>query len=219
MIFHANKKKILIVDDDNSLQKLLSSYLFSEGFLVTTVQDVEAALGFIKFDKPNLIISDIMMKTLDGYDFIKLLKKDQFLMDIPLIFLTAKGMTYDRIRGYNLGCHAYITKPFDPKELLSIIHNIFNNINILQYHNFNIASHMVLETKLWQSFSHKEQNILSCLIKGYMNKEIAIKLNLGLRSVEKYVSCLLRKTNTRNRTELVQLIISSICAKETTEGE
>nr|QCI08528.1 hypothetical protein [Spermothamnion repens] len=202
-------KKLLIVDDDNELTELLSSYLFSEGFSVNSVKSVESALVFIGRHKPHLIIADIMMKKLNGYDFIKILKKNKFYLDIPLIFLTAKGMTSDRIRGYNLGCHAYITKPFDPKELLAIINNIFRHIDLLKVDSLNLLNFSSIDLSFLSSCTEREKRILYFLVQGYMNKEIAASLNLSLRNVEKYISRLLYRTNTRNRTELVKLIINS----------
>ncbi len=206
-------KNLLLVDDDNDLVKLLSHYLLAEGFLVNTSDSVTNALVVIKHKKPDLIISDIMMKHLDGYDFIKLLKKDKVLLDIPFIFLTAKGMTNDRIRGYNLGCHAYISKPFDPQELLSIIYNIFKRIDKLQLYSINNLSCYSKFPNYINSFTYREKQVLTLLLQGFMNKEIAFHLNLGIRNIEKYITRLLKKTNTRNRTELVKLYI--VCKKNT----
>nr|QCI06080.1 hypothetical protein [Delesseria sanguinea] len=200
-------KKLLLVDDDDHLRQLLSSYLINEGFVINSVNSVHSALVIIKHDRPDLIISDIMMKQLDGYDFIKLLKLDALLIDIPIIFLTAKGMTFDRIKGYNLGCHAYLTKPFNPQELLAIIRNIFYNIDLFKM-KFIVNLHKKYENnEIINLLTYREKTILELIVKGYMNKEIALKLNIGLRNVEKYVSRLLNKTKSRNRTELVKLIL------------
>nr|QCI08717.1 hypothetical protein [Sphondylothamnion multifidum] len=212
-------KKLLLVDDDDDLRHFLSIFLVSEGFIVNFVDSVESALADVRHCKPDLIISDIMMKKLNGYDFIKILKKNKLYLDIPIIFLTAKGLTADRIRGYKLGCHAYITKPFDPEELLSIIHNIFNHISLLQVHHIKFVYISSVDTSVLNSFTKREKNILYFLIKGWMNKEIASYLNVGLRNVEKYVSRLLKKTNTRNRTELVQLIVGTPNILSLLEGE
>nr|WMP11927.1 putative transcriptional regulator Ycf29 [Laurencia australis]WMP12139.1 putative transcriptional regulator Ycf29 [Laurencia australis] len=202
-------KKILLVDDDHNLIDLLSYYLSAEGFFVDSAYTIRNALAFIDYDCPDLIISDIMIKDLSGYDFIKLLKLDDNLVDLPFIFLTAKGMTSDRIKGYNLGCFAYLTKPFNPKELLAIINNIFTNINLIKNRNkFNVdLSKKFRGSKFLQSFTAREKHVLKLLLMGYMNKEIAVKLNTSLRNVEKYVSRLLYKTNTRNRVELIRTVI------------
>nr|YP_009398995.1 hypothetical protein [Cliftonaea pectinata]ARW68059.1 hypothetical protein [Cliftonaea pectinata] len=199
-------KKVLLVDDDRNLCNLLSSYLLSEGLFVNSVESVRSALVYLKIDSPDLIISDIMIKDLDGYDFIKILKLDVIFVHIPVIFLTAKGMTFDRIKGYDLGCHAYLTKPFNPNELLAIIRSIFRNIDLLKSRYINPANNLYSDAAMFNSFTPRERNILMLVIDGYMNKEIALSLNTSLRNVEKYVSRLLYKTNTRNRTELVKSI-------------
>nr|ARW68801.1 hypothetical protein [Palisada sp.] len=202
-------KKILLVDDDHNLTNLLSYYLSSEGFFVDSTSTIRNAFAFIHYDCPDLIISDIMIRDLNGYDFIKLLKLDDNLVDLPFIFLTAKGMTSDRIKGYNLGCFAYLTKPFNPKELLAIIRNIFSNINIIKNSNkfTKNSNKSFINHKLLRSFTVREKDVLKLLLRGYMNKEISINLNTSLRNVEKYVSRLLFKTNSRNRIELIRLFI------------
>ena len=160
-----------------------------------------------------MIITDIMMPLIDGYEFIKMLRLHDQLLNIPIILLTAKGMTEDRIRGYDLGCNAYLTKPFDPKELLSIINNLFNNINLLQTFqndNNNTLFQSSNSVMLIEKLTNREMTILKLVSKGYKNKEIAQQLQVSTRNVEKYVSRLLTKTSTRNRTELAQLVINGI---------
>nr|YP_010502384.1 putative transcriptional regulator Ycf29 [Grateloupia turuturu]QHD45253.1 putative transcriptional regulator Ycf29 [Grateloupia turuturu]UXC96797.1 putative transcriptional regulator Ycf29 [Grateloupia turuturu] len=204
------KKQLLIVDDDLYLRNSISSYLVSAGFLVDTVSNVEAALRVIRLHKPDLIIADIMMPCLDGYDLLAILRADQLLSNIPIIFLTAKGMTHDRIVGYDLGCNAYLTKPFNPQELLAIINNIFVNIDLLLSKRSLKPSLPITESQSTAllNFTPKESEVLFLVAQGLMNKEIALRLNLSQRNIEKYVSRLLKKTNTRNRTELAQFALS-----------
>nr|YP_009122074.1 hypothetical protein [Choreocolax polysiphoniae]AJH65832.1 hypothetical protein [Choreocolax polysiphoniae] len=205
-------KKILLIDDDRNLRNLLYNYLISSGFIVYTVSNIYSALAIIKKNSLNLIISDIMMIELNGYDLISLLKLDHLFIDIPIIFLTAKSMISDRIKGYNLGCHAYLTKPFDPNELLAIINNIFYHIDISINKSLLSINKILTSSQLINSFifTPREQNILLLVIKGYMNKEIAITLNISLRNVEKYISSLLHKTNSRNRLNLAKLFFYKI---------
>nr|YP_009392366.1 hypothetical protein [Osmundaria fimbriata]ARW60928.1 hypothetical protein [Osmundaria fimbriata] len=200
-------KKILLVDDDQKLINLLSSYLINEGFLVHSTTNTLSALVVIRNDCPDLIISDIMIQELNGYDFIKLLKLDNTLVHIPVVFLTAKGMTSDRIKGYNLGCHAYLTKPFNPKELLAIVRNIFRNIEILRKYSAYPSYKDEMDSNLLNILTPREKSILNLLLQGYMNKEIALCLNTSLRNVEKYISRLLNKMNCRNRVELVKALL------------
>nr|YP_009395472.1 hypothetical protein [Polysiphonia infestans]ARW64452.1 hypothetical protein [Polysiphonia infestans] len=205
-------KKILLVDDDKSLCELLSSYLFSCDFSVKSVNNTRNALALMKEDKPDLVISDIMMQDLNGYDLINLLNFNDYFLYIPVIFLTAKGMTHDRIKGYDLGCYAYLTKPFDPQELVAIIKSILSHIDLLTK-----ASTFLSKTNDFNKyiakydsfyFTFREESVLKLVLKGYMNKEIAIMLNVGIRNVEKYVTRILKKTNVRNRIELIKLFIS-----------
>lgn len=200
------KKKLLIVDDDIRLLNFLSIYLENEGFIANKASNVSSALNLIKIYKPDMILADIMMPCLDGHKFLEILRSDNFFYTVPFIFVTSKGMTSDRICGYNLGCNAYITKPFNPDELLSIINNIFSNIKRLNISQSKISKFFISEN-LIDKLSSIEQSILNLLVQGLMNKEIANHLNLSVRSIEKYVSKLLYKTNTRNRTELTQFAL------------
>nr|ARW60696.1 hypothetical protein [Polysiphonia sp.] len=205
-------KKILLVDDDQDLCNLLCSYLISFNFCVNSVNNIRTALAYLRKDCPDLVISDIMMNDLNGYDFIKLLKLDHFFIHIPVIFLTAKGMTVDRIKGYNLGCHAYLTKPFNPQELVAIIYSIFHNIDLLHRNILLRNKKSFIDSKLLSvfNFTNREKYILNLVLQGYMNKEIAIILDISQRNVEQYVSRLLNKTNTRNRVELLKLFVSLV---------
>nr|QCI04233.1 hypothetical protein [Anotrichium furcellatum] len=202
-------KRLLIVDDDSNLTQMLAKYLLSEGFIVDIANDVYSALVLIKYNRPHLIISDIIMARLNGYDFIKVLKKDKNLCMIPVIFLTAKGMTKDRIKGYKLGCHAYIAKPFDPKELLSIIFNVFNQFKLAYEYNKYYINQVYQNNKFLTSLTSREKSVLSLLMIGHTNKEIGYSLNISIRNVEKNVSRLLYKTGTRNRTELLKFFVDN----------
>nr|AYR06182.1 hypothetical protein [Renouxia sp.] len=203
-------KQILIVDDDVRLAHAIQSYLSLKEYKVCVVNDTNSAFQLLKLHVFDLIISDIMMPQADGYEFMLKLRCNSNFSKIPVVFLTAKGMTEDRIRGYDLGCYAYLTKPFHPSELLSIINNIFNNLSLLKdvscikSGDVSSSCQAVLNTEL-SNFTLREISILRLLIKGKTNKEIASDLHLSLRNVEKYVSRLLNKTNTRNRTELARL--------------
>nr|AZL88056.1 hypothetical protein [Harveyella mirabilis] len=209
-IFYEKNKRILLVDNDENLRNLLSSYLMSSGFFIYGVNNTRSALAIIRKKSPDLIISDIMMKDLNGYDLIRLVKFNYHSFHIPVVFLTAKGMTVDRIKGYNLGCYAYLIKPFDPNELLAIINNIFHHKKIFKETSLLFDNKFLSHSNLFSSFlfTSREQTILVLVIQGYMNKEIAINLNISLRNVEKYISRLLNKTSTRNRIDLMRLFLT-----------
>ena len=204
---------ILIVDDDRVLRNAVVTFLKNKHFSVISLDSVYQVLLFLNKNSIDLIIADIMMPELDGYDLLHILKNDLQYNAIPIILLTAKGITNDKVKGYNLGCNMYITKPFAPYELLSIINNLLKiNNPLLQkdnIYNQDIETKRSLLEVSWPIFTDREKSILKLVIKGYTNKEIASSLQLSRRNVEKYVSRLLHKTNTRNRTELVNYILNS----------
>nr|UAD85681.1 hypothetical protein [Gracilaria edulis] len=204
-----NKKNILLIDDDINLLNSIGTYLISEGFQINMITSGCKALIKLNNIKPDLIITDIMMPDINGYDLIQQIRSHKDYYQLPIIFLTARGMTDDRILGYNLGCNAYLAKPFCPKELISIINNIFKNLDSLTK-DINTSTNIHQsknENSIFNSFTKKENLILVLVSKGYTNKEIASILKSSIRNVERYVSNLLKKTSTRNRTELTKLAI------------
>ena len=117
---------ILVVDDDEGIRSLIKQYLNENNFLVTTsdsAENAEEKISIIKFD---LIVLDVMMPGQDGYDLTKEIKKN---INLPIILLTAKGEVENRIKGLEIGADDYISKPFEPKELLLRIRNIINKKN------------------------------------------------------------------------------------------
>lgn len=109
-------KKILVVDDKKELRTLLKSYLTQEGFEVVLAKDGQEALYVARYEKPDLIILDIMMPEMGGYDFMRIYTREA---DTPIILLTAKLEESDKVLGLELGADDYVTKPFSPKELSS----------------------------------------------------------------------------------------------------
>lgn len=205
-------KQILLVDDDIYLAYAIQSYISSKCIQLFVVSDSISAIELIKLYTFDLIISDIMMPNINGYEFLKKLRTDSRFFHVPFMFLTAKGMTVDRIRGYDLGCNAYLTKPFHPSELFSLVNNLLVISSNLEY---SIKNYLKVKDIYDNRLSYdvntltcREISVLNLLVKGMMNKEIASILNMSKKNVEKYVSRLLNKTNTRNRTELARLHMS-----------
>ena len=119
-IFH-----ILVVDDDDRIRELVKEYLEENNFLVTTAKDASDAKKKLEILKFNIIILDIMMPGESGLSLTKEVKKNN---STPIILLTAKGETRDRIKGLEIGADDYLGKPFEPKELLLRINNILKKI-------------------------------------------------------------------------------------------
>jgi two-component system phosphate regulon response regulator OmpR len=124
-----NKKKfhILIVDDDDRIRDLVKEYLVENNFLVSTARDALDAKKKLEIIKFDILILDIMMPGESGLSLTKEVKKNN---STPIILLTAKGETEERIEGLEVGADDYLGKPFDPKELLLRIKNILNKIQI-----------------------------------------------------------------------------------------
>jgi DNA-binding response OmpR family regulator len=114
-------KKILVVDDNPNIVKLLEYRLKANKYEVITAHDGEEALEKVRQEKPGLILLDVLIPKLDGYQVLSILKADEQYKDIPIVMLTAKGQIKDMKKGLELGADSYITKPFDPDVLLEII--------------------------------------------------------------------------------------------------
>lgn len=111
-----NKQKILIVDDDENIAELISLYLAKECFDTKIVGDGESALEMIKIYQPNIMLLDIMLPGIDGYEVLREVRKSS---NLPIIMLSAKGEVFDKVLGLELGADDYIMKPFDSKEMVA----------------------------------------------------------------------------------------------------
>ena len=218
--------RLLLVDDEPGLRAAVTAYLEDEGFAVTTANDGEEGWQKAQELLPDVVISDVMMPRCDGYGLLKKLRADERLGGTPVIFLTAKGMTADRIAGFQAGCDDYIPKPFDPDELVARVRNVvarqqrllaeaarFADADIGQLSRQITEIRSLLATGGTAkaaiaasdlSFTPREASVLQLVAEGLMNKEIARRLETSIRNVEKYVSRLFIKTGTASRTELVR---------------
>ena len=118
------KGRILVVDDEIYIVHILDFSLGMEGYEVITALDGEQALEKARAEKPDLIVLDIMMPKLDGYETCKLLQAEVGTKDIPVILLSAKGRNVDQKIGFEVGADDYITKPFSPRKLVERINAI-----------------------------------------------------------------------------------------------
>ena len=209
-----SKSLIMLIDKEEKLLEILSEHLLSKGFSVVTANSAKLALEKINQITPDMYILDIMMKKNKRDLFLEKLEKNLKLSNTPFIFLTAKGMTKDRIQGYKLGCSAYVTKPFNPEELLATIENILlrhKNVKEISKITARVKKiRMEIETHYYLKqclrLTPRETTVMAGVILGYSNIEVAFKCNTSTRNVEKYVTQLLYKTKTRNRTELTKFI-------------
>ena len=160
---------ILVVDDDDGIRSLVKQYLNENDFLVTTSDGAENAEEKILIIKFDLIILDVMMTGKSGLEFIK---DNKSKIDTPIILLTAKGGTEDRVGGLEIGADDYLPKPFEPKELLLRIKNILNRTKkndqkrIIEFDNIKIDLNKLLVFKNESEFkiNNTEKIILEKMI-------------------------------------------------------
>ena len=219
--------RLLLVDDEPGLREAVQAYLEDSGFTVQVASNARDGWELLQQISPDLVISDVMMPQVDGYQFLKQMRGDERFQALPVVFLTAKGMTTDRIQGYQAGCDAYLSKPFDPDELVAIVSNLLerraaaNRAAVGDGETPDIAdmARQIAEIRALLTqrgaiaqipssvridFTPREQSVLELVAEGLMNKEIARRLETSVRNVEKYVSRLFSKTGTNSRTELVR---------------
>jgi two-component system, OmpR family, phosphate regulon response regulator PhoB len=121
-------KKILVVDDEHDVTELLEYKLRHEGYEVKSINDPVLIMGTARQFQPDLLILDIMMPDISGLQICRMLRADPVMKDIPVIFLTARGETEDRVKGFETGADDYISKPFDTRELLLRIQALFRRL-------------------------------------------------------------------------------------------
>jgi|TARA_B110001450_G_scaffold90006_1_gene85536 two-component system, OmpR family, phosphate regulon response regulator OmpR len=160
---------ILVIDDDDGIRSLVKQYLNKNNFLVTTASSAESAVEKILIIKFDLIILDIMMPGKNGLEFIKENKKK---IDTPIILLTAKGEIDERVEGLEIGADDYLSKPFEPKELILRIKNILNKTKknnqkrIIEFDNIKIDLNklLILKDKIEFKINNTEKIILEKMI-------------------------------------------------------
>ena len=198
-------KRLLVVDDDPGLLLAVSETLRAEGYDVKTARRGAEALIIVAQTLPDLIISDIRMPGMDGYQLVQKLRSNPRTRLVPIVFLTAKDEIADRITGFRTGVDAYLTKPFEPEELAAIVHAILQRVE--RTHSdlarmFGEKEDNIREFERDEELTDAEWRVAETVARGLSNKEIAAELNLSLRTIEGHISRILDKKNLSNRVEL-----------------
>lgn len=202
-------KRLLIVDDEPNLLRAVAACLRGEGYEVDTAHSGEEALVHIAQRLPDLIVSDIRMPRMDGYAFARHLRGNPRTDLIPIVFLTAKAESSERIAGIRSGVDAYLTKPFEPDELIAVIENILARV---ERTHAEIARLLGSKTRAPLSFvdeelTDAEQRIAVAVASGLSNKDIAAELRVSVRTVENHISHILSKKNFDNRVEIARYVL------------
>lgn len=116
--------KVLVCDDERHIVRLIQVNLEREGYKVVTAYDGKEGLEKVQSEKPDLMVLDVMMPYMDGFEVLKTLRRDAATADLPVIMLTAKAQDKDVFEGYTYGADMYLTKPFNPRELIAFVKRI-----------------------------------------------------------------------------------------------
>ncbi|MBD2093053.1 response regulator transcription factor [Microcoleus sp. FACHB-1515] len=205
---------ILVVDDDFGTRLAIQDFLELSGYFVVAAADGRSGLEAVKQYQPHLIVTDVTMPEMDGYEFVRQVRSQPAFRLLPVIFLTARTEIEDRIRGYQTGGDVYLAKPFELAELGAVTRNLLDRSQLIQS-ELHRQLHSPIATPepeeaaeiapdVLHHFTDREHDVLMLLVQGLSNAQIGDRLHLSARTIEKYVSSLLRKTDSHNRADLVR---------------
>ncbi|MEO9124075.1 MAG: response regulator transcription factor [Microcoleus sp.] len=223
---------ILVADDDFATRLSITDYLEITGYSVIPAENGKEALGLVQEFQPHLIVTDITMPEMDGYEFVRRVRTRPAFRLLPVIFLTERTSTHERIRGYQMGCDNYLAKPFELPELGAVIRSLLDRYALIAQAPSRSPESEPTPTEAGSrangrsetdflsqnsetgartspspnapNLTQREQEVLDLVTKGLSNILIGDRLHLSPRTVEKHVSSLFRKTESNNRAELVR---------------
>lgn len=202
-------KRLLVIDDEPSLLRAVEACLSAEGFEVTMARSGVEALVTVAQTVPDLIVSDVRMPGMSGYELAEQLRASPLTALIPIVFLTAKGETGDRIRGFRSGIDAYLIKPFEPDELIAVINGILNRVTRTHAEIARLVGASARDQKTFhdEELTEAENRIAEAVARGLSNKEIAAELDISVRTVENHISHILDKKGFNNRVEVARYVL------------
>jgi DNA-binding NarL/FixJ family response regulator len=204
-----DNKRLLLIDDDPNLILLVKDYLEFRGYEVVTAENGRDAMDVLTRQQPDMIICDVMMPEMDGYSFVESIRQDNRTNWIPVMFLSAKGQSQDRVKGLTKGADVYMIKPFEPEELVAQVESSLKQAGRLMRHNVrpSLDENTRIQVPSSVELTPTELKVVQLVAQGLANREIADKLNVSQRTIESHVSNMLNKTNLHNRTELARWAI------------
>lgn len=225
-------KKILVVDDDQTLRLVLKRYLENQGYLVSVVHSGIDALEVFDREPPDLVVSDIIMPQMDGFEFCRRLRAKRSGQLVPFIFLSSRDELDYRVEGHSIGADDYLIKPFEPRELVAKIEaqlertrRIYSEMVRLMQQGVNAGSSPETRSPSPTSLSANseatesgkspeereplpltpaEARVFWEVVEGYTNKQIAERLFISPRTVQTHLSHILSKLKLENRSQLVR---------------
>ncbi|TAF49512.1 MAG: DNA-binding response regulator [Oscillatoriales cyanobacterium] len=207
---NSKQKRLLLVDDDPNLILLVKDYLEFRGYEVSSADNGRIALEQLQEELPDLIICDVMMPEMDGYTFVEHVREEPRTSWIPVIFLSAKGQSQDRIKGLNTGADVYMVKPFEPEELIAQVESSLAQAARLTARKvLGNDTAPPLQVRPGVELTPTELKVVQWVARGMANREIAVEMKVSQRTIESHVSNMLGKTGLHNRTELARWAIES----------
>ena len=201
-------KRLLVVDDEPNLLVAVAACLRGEGYEVTTARGGREALVRLAETMPDLIVSDIRMPGMDGYTLARQIRANARTALVPIVFLTAKDETADRIEGFRNGVDAYLTKPFEPDELVAVIKSILSRVERTHAEIARLVgdANQTSEQAVIhdEDLTEAEERIAAAVARGLSNKEIAAEFGISVRTVENHISHILSKKSFSNRVEIAR---------------
>lgn len=204
-------KRLLVVDDEPNLLRAVAACLKAEDYEVSTARSGREALLQLAETVPDLVVSDIRMPGMDGYQLSRQLRGSPRTALVPIIFLTARDETADRIEGFRAGVDAYITKPFEPAELIAVVNGILNRVERTHSQIARLVGSTAVEaasaTFQDEELTEAEDRVALAVSRGLSNKEIAANLEISVRTVENHISHILNKKSFSNRVEIARYVL------------
>ncbi len=203
-------KRLLVVDDEPNLLRAVAACLKAENYEVSTARSGREALLQLAEAVPDLVVSDIRMPGMDGYQLARQLRGSPRTALVPIVFLTAKDQTADRIEGFRAGVDAYLTKPFEPDELIAVVNGILNRVERTHSQIARLVGNAEAEqspdTFQDEELTDAENRVALAVSRGLSNKEIAAELEISVRTVENHISHILDKKGFSNRVGIARYI-------------
>ena len=205
-------KRLLVVDDEPNLLRAVAACLRAEGFDVVTARGGSEALVRVAETVPDLVVSDIRMPGMDGYQFARQLRSSPRTALTPVVFLTAKDETADRVEGFRAGVDAYLVKPFEPDELVAVIRSILSRVERTHAEIARLVGASQAEAAQDAPFhdealTEAEERVAEAVARGLSNKEIAAEFRISVRTVENHISHVLSKKGFGNRVEIARFVL------------
>jgi DNA-binding NarL/FixJ family response regulator len=204
-------KRLLIVDDEPNLLRAVAACLKAENYEVSTARSGREALLQLAESVPDLIVSDIRMPGMDGYQLARQLRGSPRTALVPIIVLSAKDVTADRIECFRAGVDAYLTKPFEPDELIAVVNGILNRVERTHSEIARLVSSTNADQAVMnfqdEALTEAENRVAIAVSEGLSNKEIAAELEISVRTVENHISHILDKKGFSNRVEIARYVL------------